>query len=237
MLSSRSSWILVRTNENQTTRYAHCSNGTVSTMPHEEQEILIAPENFAMVERGVYRSAFPRTKNMSFLDSLQLKSVVSLVLEDYPAPLVEFYKRNGVELMTMGVEGNKGAFKGIDIVTFLEVMRVVMNDQRRPLLIHCNKGKHRTGCVVGCLRRLRGWSVSCIVDEYMLMACPKPRLEDQRFIETFDVNDFHSLPPPLVKEKKKKKKKVEEVEVVEVSSGDAQLSSITADDENLPQPL
>jgi tyrosine-protein phosphatase SIW14 len=175
-----------------------------------EQEVLIAPENFTMVEPGVYRSAFPRTKNMSFLDSLQLKSVVSLVLEDYPAPLVEFYKRNGIELMTMGVEGNKGAFKGIDLMTFLEVMRVVMNSMKRPLLIHCNKGKHRTGCVVGCLRRLRGWSVSCIVDEYMLMASPKPRLEDQRFIEAFQVDDFYSLPPEKEKKKKKKKKTEEE---------------------------
>jgi tyrosine-protein phosphatase SIW14 len=178
-------------------------------MPHEQEAILIAPENFTMVEPGVYRSAFPRTKNLSFLDYLKLKSVVSLVLEDYPPPVHEFYKRNGIELLTMGVEGNKGAFKGIDLVTFLEVMRVVMDPSKRPLLIHCNKGKHRTGCVVGCLRRLRGWSVSCIVDEYMLMACPKPRLEDQRFIEAFNVEDYYSLPPlplPVVKEKKKKNK-------------------------------
>ena len=158
-------------------------------MPHEE--ILIAPENFTMVEPGVYRSAFPRTKNMGFLDYLELKSVVSLVLEDYPLQLVEFYKRNNIELITMGVEGNKGAFKGIHLDTFYEVMKVIMNNKKRPLLIHCNKGKHRTGCVVGCLRRLRGWSISCIVDEYIMMASPKPRLEDQRFIEAFQVDEFN----------------------------------------------
>lgn len=159
-------------------------------MPNEE--ILILPENFTMVEPGVYRSAFPRTKNMSYLDYLKLKSVVSLVLEDYPSQLVEFYKKNNIELITLGVEGNKGAFKGIHLNTFLEVMKIVMNEKKRPLLIHCNKGKHRTGCVVGCIRRLRGWSISCIVDEYMLMASPKPRLEDQRFIEAFQIEDFYS---------------------------------------------
>jgi tyrosine-protein phosphatase SIW14 len=211
-------------------------------MPHE-QEVLIAPENFTMVEPGVYRSAFPRTKNMSFLDSLQLKSVVSLVLEDYPAPLVEFYKRNGIELMTMGVEGNKGAFKGIDLMTFLEVMRVVMNEKKRPLLIHCNKGKHRTGCVVGCLRRLRGWSVSCIVDEYMLMASPKPRLEDQRFIEAFQVEDFHLLPslpspssssPLPLKEKKKKKKKEKKNEEEERGDEEEEMQSALVLPESSP---
>jgi tyrosine-protein phosphatase SIW14 len=202
-------------------------------MPHEQEAILIAPENFTMVEPGVYRSAFPRTKNMSFLDYLQLKSVVSLVLEDYPPPLGEFYKKNGIELATMGVEGNKGAFKGIDILTFLEVMRVVMDPAKRPLLIHCNKGKHRTGCVVGCLRRLRGWSISCIVDEYMLMASPKPRLEDQRFIEAFNVDDFYSLPPlplPVVKEKKKKNK--EAVTSSDLSSSRQRTSSTDEGEQN-----
>ncbi|CAN0534051.1 unnamed protein product, partial [Ectocarpus sp. 8 AP-2014] len=25
-----------------------------------------------------------------------------------------------------------------------------------PMLVHCNKGKHRTGCLIGCFRRVRG---------------------------------------------------------------------------------
>ena len=46
---------------------------------NEREEILfIAPENFSMVEDGVYRSAFPRSKNMAFLDKLGLRSVLSL---------------------------------------------------------------------------------------------------------------------------------------------------------------
>lgn len=58
------------------------------------------------------------------------------------------------------------------------------------MLIHCNKGKHRTGSVIGCLRKLRGWSLSSIVAEYHMFAQPKSRLEDQRFIEAFDVELF-----------------------------------------------
>lgn len=155
------------------------------------EEMKIAPENFSMVEIGVYRSAFPRSKNMSFLESLRLKAVVSLVLEDYPDQLVDFYSRSGIELITLGIEGNKGAFKGIDKYEFYNVMRIVMDQSKRPLLIHCNKGKHRTGCVIGCLRRLRDWAVSSIVDEYIVYAYPKPRVEDQKFIEAFTVEEYH----------------------------------------------
>eukprot|EP00602_Paraphysomonas_sp_CaronLab_P000009 CAMPEP_0185026710 /NCGR_PEP_ID=MMETSP1103-20130426/11024_1 /TAXON_ID=36769 /ORGANISM="Paraphysomonas bandaiensis, Strain Caron Lab Isolate" /LENGTH=161 /DNA_ID=CAMNT_0027560377 /DNA_START=126 /DNA_END=611 /DNA_ORIENTATION=- len=134
---------------------------------------------------------------MKFLACLKLKSVVSLVLEDYPTALVDFYNRSGTELITMGLEGNKGAFKGIDKEGFMEVMRTVMNPDKRPLLIHCNKGKHRTGCVIGCVRRLRGWAVSSIVDEYMLFASPKPRLEDQKFIESFLRGDYEAAEKAL----------------------------------------
>ncbi len=45
----------------------------------KEYEDLISPENFSMVEPGIYRSAFPRTKNLPFLKTLGLKSVIPLV--------------------------------------------------------------------------------------------------------------------------------------------------------------
>ena len=75
-----------------------------------------------------------------------------------------------------------------------------MDPKNQPLLIHCNevrsrkyllscfllafisteltshsshrlqKGKHRTGCLIGCLRRVRGWALSSIFDEYLLHA-------------------------------------------------------------------
>ena len=51
-------------------------------------------------------------------------------------------------------------------------------------------GLNRTGAVVGCLRKLCGWSVSVIFNEYLLFALPKARLEDQHLIEYFDAGDL-----------------------------------------------
>ena len=56
------------------------------------------------------------------------------------------------------------------------------------MLIHCNKGKHRTGCLIGCLRKLQDWSLTTIFDEYRRFSFPKSRSMDQEFIELFDVN-------------------------------------------------
>ena len=154
-------------------------------------EDLLAPENFAMVEPGVYRSAFPRSKNMGFLKTLGLRAVVALIPEEYPAHMVDFYKSRNIQLLSHGLDGNKWPFKEIDEVDFKVVLRDVLDPAHRPLLIHCNKGKHRTGSVVGCLRRVRGWAISSVVAEYLMMAAPKTRLEDQRYIEAFSIAEFN----------------------------------------------
>lgn len=155
------------------------------TAKAEDDVEYLAPENFTMVEPGVYRSAFPRTKNIEFLKQLNLKSVVSLVPEDYPGAMLDFYNASGIRLISVGLDGNKWPFKEIDHNSMQKVLEEVLTEENRPLLIHCNKGKHRTGSVVGCLRRIRGWALSSVFAEYLLFAAPKTRLEDQQMIETF----------------------------------------------------
>ena len=42
----------------------------------EEEELLVPPLNFAMVDCGVFRSGFPGPPNFTFLQSLGIRSVV-----------------------------------------------------------------------------------------------------------------------------------------------------------------
>lgn len=48
------------------------------------------------------------------------------------------------------------------------------------MLIHCNKGKHRTGLLVGCLRKVQQWSIVAIQTEYRLHSFPKHRFMDEQ---------------------------------------------------------
>ncbi|PPS00027.1 hypothetical protein GOBAR_AA20642 [Gossypium barbadense] len=54
--------------------------------------------------------------------------------------------------------------------------------------------KHRTGCLVGCLRKLQRWCLSSVFDEYQRFAAAKARVSDQRFMELFDVSSLKHLP-------------------------------------------
>ncbi|VAI61348.1 unnamed protein product [Triticum turgidum subsp. durum] len=65
--------------------------------------------------------------------------------------------------------------------------------RNHPVLIHCKRGKHRTGCVVGCLRKLQKWRLSSVLDEYLHFAAAKARKTDQRFMELFDTSSLVHL--------------------------------------------
>ncbi len=148
---------------------------------------LIPPENFSQVSVGIYRSGFPTKKNFPFLKSLRLKTILYLCLEEYPSANLDFLAQNGIQLLQFGCQGNKEPFMEIPESVLGSALRQLISTQNQPILIHCNKGKHRTGCLVGIYRKWNKWSLSAIFEEYRRFAAPKERDMDQQFIELFDV--------------------------------------------------
>lgn len=48
-----------------------------------------------------------------------------------------------------------------------QALEVILDKRNHPLLIHSNKGKHRAGVLVGCVRKLlMGWSLAATFAEY-----------------------------------------------------------------------
>ncbi|KAL6882061.1 hypothetical protein ACP4OV_011533 [Aristida adscensionis] len=61
------------------------------------------------------------------------------------------------------------------------------------LIEHCKRGKHRTGCAIGCLRKLQKWCLSSVFDQYLHFAAVKARSKDQRFMELLDASSLMHL--------------------------------------------
>ncbi|KAJ6416364.1 hypothetical protein OIU84_002252 [Salix udensis] len=189
----------------------------------EDEELFVPPLNFAMVDNGIFRSGFPDSANFTFLQSLSLRSILYLCPEPYPEANSDFLKDNGVQLFQFGIEMCKEPFVNIPEETIREALKVLlgilkasnfvdlsfvsflfynilmfffpMPDVRNhPILIHCKRGKHRTGCLVGCLRKLQRWCLTSIFDEYQRFAAAKARVSDQRFMELFDTSSLKNLP-------------------------------------------
>lgn len=153
-------------------------------------ESLSPPENFAPVINKIYRSSFPQPNNFAFLKKLHLKLVLCLIPEEYPSIHEEFFQAEGIKLFQLGMSGNKEPFVKIPHDLITEAIKIVIDPKNQPILIHCNRGKHRTGCLVGVLRRLQQWSLTIIFDEYRKFAAPKERPMDQQFIELYNETEI-----------------------------------------------
>ncbi|KAI3724190.1 hypothetical protein L2E82_35958 [Cichorium intybus] len=144
------------------------------------------PINFATVEDRIYRSGFPQPSDFPFLDTLQLRSVIYLCTEPYPKQNLEFLNSRNIRLFQFGIDGTKEANIPKSIIT--EALKVLIDVRNHPVLIHCKRGKHRTGCLVGCLRKLQNWCLSSIFEEYKIYAGEKSRDTDLKFLENYDVS-------------------------------------------------
>lgn len=165
----------------------------VTALEEQQLQALQPPDNFAMVNSWLYRSSFPKKKHFEFLKTLGLRSVLTLILEEYPEQNTRFLDDEGITFFQYGIPGNKEPFVQIPDDKIAAALVTMLDRRNHPMLIHCNKGKHRTGCLIGCLRKLQGWSLTTIFDEYRRFSYPKSRSMDQEFIELFDVDSVWRL--------------------------------------------
>lgn len=64
--------------------------------------MLVSPENFGVVEPGVYRCSKIEVENFQFLETLTLKSIVVLDAEKPPRSISNFLETNKIELYNLG---------------------------------------------------------------------------------------------------------------------------------------
>jgi len=165
------------------------SNTTTAVFPADDTKEPASPmvkqlSNFGVIEPGLYRSGYPQTEHYPFLKSLNIKTIVTLVSKELPEGYQAFIDENGITHRIFDMAGTKKQAISLDMMQ--EILEVVTNSDNYPLLIHCNHGKHRTGCVAGLVRKASQWGPSAIVQEYTRFASPKARETDIEYLTKFD---------------------------------------------------
>lgn len=146
------------------------------------------PLNFSCVIPGVFRSSYPQAQDFAYLSQLKLKTIVTLVQKDLPEGFQEFINGNGITHKIFDMAGTKKA--DIPLGLMRSIMEIIADRRYHPLLIHCNHGKHRTGCVVGVYRKWSGWDTASVVAEYQKFAAPKARGSDVKYLNEFKLTSL-----------------------------------------------
>ncbi|KAJ5963543.1 uncharacterized protein N7479_003419 [Penicillium vulpinum] len=151
------------------------------------------PNNFGEVVPGIYRSAFPHV-GLHKTHLKGIKTIIKLVKTPYNEAENEFIQVNGINVYLLALKPNKDSNETNECSEDINmVMKILLDRKNHPILIHCNHGKHRTGCVVGCFRRLQGWKLENILEEYRMYAGTKFRLLDEEFIERYEPGQIRQI--------------------------------------------
>eukprot|EP01064_Diplonema_japonicum_P021522 TRINITY_DN3108_c0_g1_i1.p1 TRINITY_DN3108_c0_g1~~TRINITY_DN3108_c0_g1_i1.p1 ORF type:complete len:186 (+),score=40.94 TRINITY_DN3108_c0_g1_i1:65-559(+) len=153
----------------------------------------IVPPNFGFVEEQIYRSGEPTELNFPFLETLKLKMCISLSSEGPNGGFESWLAANNVTLVkgidTTSDNGNLPFTEELCI----DLLQKMLDPDSYPILVCDGMGKTRTGTIIGCLRKLQRWNLASILTEYRRYAGNKGRLDNEQFIELFDI-DLVAIP-------------------------------------------
>lgn len=144
------------------------------------------PTNFQTIAPGLYRSSYPSIAHFNCLEDLGLKTIVTLVPFPLSLEYANFITSSGIIHHQIGILANKDAEVYSPTETVHRVLEIMLDPSNYPMLIHCNKGKHRTGCMTACFRKVCGWTDEAVIEEYVKYSTPKDRELDKAFIRRFD---------------------------------------------------
>lgn len=159
----------------------------------------IPPLNFAPVvstDVVLYRSGYPMPLNYPFIrDKLHLRTVIYVGDQEVSEEYAQFLSQESICYHHIYMEScrDQGVQEQMD-----KVLRLVLNIENYPILIHSNKGKHRVGVIVGIIRKLlQGWSTTGVYQEYGIFSGGLKGAVDLEFITMFETQlevEKHKLP-------------------------------------------
>jgi len=138
--------------------------------------LYIPPLNFGMVEEDLYRSGQPNELNFPFMEKLGLKKIIYLAPDDPAARFMHFVEDQGIDFVHLGQHGRKTPWKPVSEEVVITALDIIMDPDNYPLHIMDHLGRHRSGTVVGCLRKVQRWNLASIFAEYRRYAGSKPPL-------------------------------------------------------------
>lgn len=119
----------------------------------------------------LYRGAYPKHRNLPFLETLHLRTIVSLTPKPIDSdPDIASWARMqnggaGVHIIHIRTEKPKEETGGLTHEGAARALMEVLNRENLPLYVHCLDGVEVTSTLVACLRKVQGWHSAALCEE------------------------------------------------------------------------
>ncbi|MFZ6641280.1 dual specificity protein phosphatase family protein [Undibacterium sp. TC4M20W] len=135
--------------------------GAQTVRPEDWATPVAETQNLYRVNQDFYRSAQLGSKDVALLQSLGIKTVVSL--RSFHSD-TSIFKDSNIKLQRIGI--NTWSINDTNVISALRAIKAAENDG--PVLLHCMHGADRTGLVTAMYRILyQAWSKEKALEELM----------------------------------------------------------------------
>lgn len=146
---------------------------------------IFTPLKYGSLGDGLYRSSYPTSRTLPFISTLGLKSMICLSPLDIQSDLRDFCDVSKIILVEAEVGINQEPFTCMSSLMINDVIAFLLSPENRPCLLFCTKGTHRVNCVISCIRKAQGWSMSSITQEYELFSGEEISSLDLQFVDRY----------------------------------------------------
>lgn len=158
----------------------------------DQLNVLVPPLRFGCIQENLYRGGYPRKVNFPFLESLNLKTIISLTPEPIDSTtdvnLDAFAKEHSIRLVHIEcAQSGKGKKRGVPMgyTAVLTALDLVIHNKHAPVYIHCLNGGQVTSLIVACLRKVQFWSSIAIFNEFINYTT-SITINDRSFVDGFE---------------------------------------------------
>lgn len=127
---------------------------------------LIPPFRYALIEKDLYRGAYPRETNLRFLKRLRLRCIVSLLPKAPSEAIVQFCNEQRITLHHFTVPKFKEGETPLGAAEAQTLVELLIEPRNLPLYVHCLDGVHNTGMLIMLLRKLQCWNLAAVIAEF-----------------------------------------------------------------------
>jgi tyrosine-protein phosphatase OCA6 len=129
-------------------------------------DALIPPFRYALIEKDLYRGAYPRETNLRFLKRLRLRTIVSLLPKAPSEAIVQFCAEQRITLQHFTVPKFKEGETPLGAAEAQTLVELLIEPRNLPLYVHCLDGVHNTGMLIMLLRKLQCWTLAAVMAEF-----------------------------------------------------------------------
>ena len=126
-------------------------------------DLYFPPFRFSTVENNLFRGALPKPRNLSFMSTLHLTTIISCIPEPMPEHISQFANDQNINLIVFKTEKPKDNIP----LSFFKVIQILqlLCDANQIIYLHCLDGVLVTSIIIMGLRKLQGWSTESFINE------------------------------------------------------------------------